>query len=69
MPTPQNKPALLRFIAMVNYLSPYLPQPKLRDSTLARVDPGRCAIFMVHGSRESPQKGEATDFIHPSISL
>lgn len=54
---------------MLNYLSPYMPQPKLRDSTLARVDPGRCAIFMVHGSRESPQKGEATDFIHPSSSL
>ena len=25
MPTPQNKPALLRFIGMVNYLSPFCP--------------------------------------------
>ena len=25
MPTPQNKPALLRFIGMANYLSPFCP--------------------------------------------
>lgn len=63
-PTLQNKPALLRFIGMVNYLSPFC-----LNLSSARVDPGLCTIFMVHGSRKSLQQGETNDFIRPSLSL
>jgi hypothetical protein len=58
MPTPQNKAALLRFIGMINYLSPFCDNISINNTALKNIHAGRCTIQLVNNIRNGFQQSK-----------